>query len=245
MPPPCNPIVASGPESEIQMDGMAAGDPADAELLSDDDVIRKVLDGHTAYFEMILRRYNQRLFRVARGIIGNDAEAEDVVQEAYLLAYQNLSRFEGRSSFSTWLTKIAIHEAAARRRKRRRWGWFPTSNEPERDLTASNSGRRNPSEDEVSRKELQHVLSNAVDALPPDLRIIFTLRVIERMSTVQTAQCLDLSSANVKIRLHRARLQLRSWIDDRIGEETRRLFMFNGARCDRMVGFVMSRLPGD
>lgn len=243
MPPPCNPIIESDPEAAIPPEEMA-GDPIDTELLSDDDVIRKVLDGDTASFELILRRYNQRLFRVARGIIGNDAEAEDVVQEAYLLAYQNLSRFEGRSSFSTWLTKIAVHEAAARRRKNRR-GWFLTLNEPERDLMASYSGRRNPSEDEVSRKELRHVLSNAVDALPSDLRIIFTLRVIERMSTVQTAQCLDLSSANVKIRLHRARLQLRSWIDDRIGEETRQLFMFNGARCDRMVGFVMSRLPGE
>lgn len=243
MPPPSDPVIESRPEAEIPPEDAAAGGPDHAEPPSDDDVIRRVLDGETAFFELILRRYNQRLFRVARSIIGDDAEAEDALQETYLLAYQNLGRFEGRSSFSTWLAKIAIHEATARRRKRRRGRErLPDLNEPEAGLTAAGFNRLSPSEDAAVQKELRCVLSNAVDALPPDLRVIFTLRMIERMTTSQTAEHLSISSSNVKIRLFRARLRLRSWIDDRIGEEARRLFMFNGARCDRMVELVMSRI---
>jgi RNA polymerase sigma-70 factor (ECF subfamily) len=202
-----------------------------------------VLDGDNTSFELILRRYNQRLFRVARSLLGDDAEAEDVVQDAYLRAYQNLGRFEGRSSFSTWLTKIAVYEASARRRKLRRL-WLRSASESEIDDMSLHSSHHNLSTDDASQRELRHVLSSAVDALPTDLRVVFTLRMVEHLSTIQTAECLDLTPANVKIRLYRARLQLRDTIDRQIGEESRQLFLFDGERCDRIVQAVMSRLSG-
>jgi RNA polymerase sigma-70 factor (ECF subfamily) len=212
--------------------------------VTDEEIVHRVLEGDVVSFELILRRYNQRLFRVARGIVGNDTEAEDIVQETYLSAYQHLGDFEGRSSFATWLTKIAVHEAAARRRKQRRV-WYVDSNESEIGAMSSGSGNRNSPENEASGTELRHVLTAAIDALPDDLRAVFTLRMIEQLSTEQTAECLDLSAANVKTRLHRARLHLRTCIDDRIGEESRRLFMFDGERCDRIVSAVMARLRSE
>jgi len=214
--------------------------------LPDEGIVRRVIDGEVALFELILRRYNQRMFRVARGIIGDDGEAEDIVQEAYVRAFQNLRQFEGRSLFSTWLTKIAVYEATARRRKRRRLSLLDTSSDTDIDSMASQSGQRD-AVDEVSGKELKLALADAVDALPPDLRAVFTLRMIERLSTEETAECLELTTSNVKIRLHRAKLQLRAGIDQRIGKESRELYMFAGDRCDRIVANVMSRisaLPG-
>jgi RNA polymerase sigma-70 factor, ECF subfamily len=219
-----------------------AGDSFGAllEPLSDENVVRQVQAGDVASFELIMRRYNQRLFRVARSIIGENAEAEDIVQEAYIRAYKNLGQFEGRSLFSTWLTKIAVYEAAARRRKRRRLRLVAPV-ESETDVMAFTS--RNPdASEEAGQKELGRVLTCAVDALPSDLRVVFTLRIVEQLSTSQTAECLELTPANVKIRLHRARLRLQAWIDRQIGEESRQLYIFDGQRCDRIVKNVMSRI---
>ena len=204
----------------------------------DEEIVEQVLSGDHASFELIMRRYNQRLFRVARSIIGEDSEAEDVVQEAYLRAYQHLGQFEGRSPFSTWLTKIAVHEATARRRKQRRLRLMSVG-EPEIDTMDLQWKNRDASE-EASQKELGYVLARAIDALPPELRTVVTMRMIEQLTTKCTAECLDLTPANVKIRLHRARLLLRKWIDRWIGEEARRLYAFDGERCNRIVNNVMS-----
>jgi RNA polymerase sigma-70 factor, ECF subfamily len=206
----------------------------------DEEIVARVLSGDHASFELIMRRYNQRLFRVARSIIGEDSEAEDVVQEAYFRVYQHLRQFEGRSLFSTWLTKIAVHEATTRRRKQRRLRLM-SPGKSEIDSMELHSTNRNAS-DEASQRELEHVLAGAVDALPPELRVVVTMRMIEQLSTNNTAECLDLTPANVKIRLHRARLLLRKWIDQRIGEEARRLYAFDGERCNRIVKNVMSRI---
>lgn len=206
----------------------------------DEAIVRRVLEGDTAAFELIMRRYNQRLFRVVRSIIGDDAEADDVLQEAYLRAFRHLDQFEGRSAFSTWLTRIAVHEAAARRRTRRRLR-LVTPRDAEIDSAASPGVARDGAE-EASLKELRHVLASAVDALPADLRLVFTLRLVERLSTKQTAECLNLTPSNVKVRLHRSRALLRSWIDQRIGEETRRLYEFAGEYCDHVVRRVLDRL---
>jgi RNA polymerase sigma-70 factor (ECF subfamily) len=187
-----------------------------------------------------MRRYNQRLFRVARSIIGENAEAEDIVQEAYVRAFSNLRQFEGRSFFSTWLTKIAVYEATARRRKRRRLRLVVPS-DSETNMMDFASNNRDASE-KASQNELGRVLAGAVDSLPSDLRVIFTLRIVEQLSTIQTAECLELTPDNVKIRLHRARLRLQTWIDNKIGEESRQLYMFDGQRCDRIVKNVMSRI---
>src|SRR5262249_27491877 len=142
-----------------------------------------------------------------------------------------LDQFEGRSLFSTWLTKIAVYEAMARNRKRHRLRLVAAS---DNELMANHSDHQNPAE-ETNQKELREVLAKAVDSLPTDLRTVFTMRVVEQLSTEQTADCLELTPANVKIRLHRARAQLRTWIDRQIGEESRQLYMFDGERCDRIV----------
>ena len=178
--------------------------------------------------------------RVARSIVGDDSEAEDVLQEAYLRAFEHLARFEGRCRFSTWLTKIAVYEATRRRRQRRRLRLLAPDDAGEDAVLSYAVDRDGP--EEASRNELRHLLVAAVDSLPPDLRVVFTLRVVERLSTEQAAECLDLSPANVKVRLHRARLALQRWIDRRIGEESRRLYAFDGERCDRVVLSVFERL---
>jgi RNA polymerase sigma-70 factor, ECF subfamily len=218
-----------------------SGDSSPNEPLPDEEIVQRVIAGDIGLFELILRRYNQRLFRVARSIIGEDNEAEDIVQEAYVHAFQNLRQFEGRSLFSTWLTKIAVYEATARRRKRRRLSLVDVGSDTEIDSMAAPSNGPDAS-DAASQNELRSVLANAVDALPTDLRTVFTLRVVEHLNTEEAADCLSLTPANVKVRLHRARLQLRSWIDRRIGKESRELYMFDGQRCDRIVQNVMSRI---
>ncbi|WP_406694737.1 RNA polymerase sigma factor [Singulisphaera sp. Ch08] len=214
-----------------------------AEALVEEEVIRRVLDGDTASFEWIMRRYNQRLFRVVRSIVGDEAEAEDVMQEAYLHAYEHLRQFEGRSAFSTWLTKIAVYEATNRRRKLRRLRLVAPGH-AETDAMTSSSINRDATQ-EASLNELRHLLASAVDALPPDLRLVFTLRMVEGLSTLQTAECLSLTPSNVKVRLHRSRSALQSWIDNRIGEEVRRLYVFAGEHCDRVVQKVLERLAQD
>jgi RNA polymerase sigma-70 factor (ECF subfamily) len=210
------------------------------EPASDVEIVRRVLGGDAPAFELIVRRYNQRLFRVARSILGDDSEAEDVVQEAYVRAYEHLGQFEGRALFSTWLTKIAVYEATARRRKRRRLQTFD-SGDLDRDIMDFQSPRPDAAE-EASQHELGRLLAGAVDALPAELRVVFAMRMVEAISTNETAECLEITSANVKTRLHRARHLLRAWIDEQIGEEARRLYAFDGARCDRITECVMRRL---
>jgi RNA polymerase sigma-70 factor, ECF subfamily len=214
-----------------EQDGQAAATP-----LADEAVVQRVLAGDVAAFELLMRRYNQRLFRIARSVIGEDAEAEDIVQEAYLRAYKNLGQFEQRAKFSTWLTKIAVHEASARRRKQSRLRLVTPSE------TEAIPEQLPHADERASQKELEVLLTQAIDALPTDLRLVFTLRMVEQLSTELTAECLDISTANVKIRLHRARSQLKKWIDSRIGEESRRLYQFDGERCDRIVNNVMPQI---
>jgi RNA polymerase sigma-70 factor (ECF subfamily) len=186
-----------------------------------------------------MRRYNQRLFRVARGILADDAEAEDVMQEAYVRAFRELAGFRGEARFSTWLTRIACHEALARARKRRRLvSLAPINGGEPPDPPSEASGP----ERQLENRELHAVLREAVELLPDPLRAVFCLREIEGLSTEQTADALDLSVENVRVRLHRAKRGLRQSLDDRIGREVRRLYLFDGARCDRVVESVFARL---
>lgn len=207
--------------------------------LSDEEVVARVLAGDSSLFEILMRRYNQRLFRVARGILADDAEAEDVMQEAYVRAFRELVNFRGEARFSTWLTRIACHEALARARKRRRL--VPISavggGEPP-DPPAATLGP----ERELENRELQAVLRDAVEVLPDPLRSVFCLREIEGLSTEETADALGLTVENVRVRLHRAKRSLRQSLDERIGREVRGLYLFDGARCDRVVDGVFARL---
>lgn len=211
-----------------------------SESIPDEDIVQHVLDGDIDSFELIMRKYNQRLFRVARSIIGEDSEAEDIVQEAYVRAYEHLDQFAGRAQFATWLTKIAVYEATARRRKLRRLR-LATPNAADERIMEFESTNLDPSDD-ACQNELRGLLADAIDALPEDLRVVVALRMIERLSTIQTAECLGITPGNVKTRLHRARLAMQAWIDTRIGQEIRHLYEFDGVRCDRIVDRVMARI---
>ena len=209
--------------------------------LTDEEVVERVRAGETALFEVIMRRYNQRLYRVARSILGDDGEAEDVTQEAYVRSYLHLNQFDGRARFSTWLTKIAVHEALARLRKRLKL--VEMDGALQAMETAMNLQSKAPSpEQEVLTHTMKIVLEAAVDKLPELYRSVFMLREIEGMSTAETAECLDLSEEAVKVRLHRARSLLRNEIHVQTGAATAEAFQFLGARCDRMVAVVFDRI---
>lgn len=207
---------------------------------SDVEIIARVLGGDLASFEIIMRRYNQRLYRVARSVIGEDDEAEDVVQETYVRAYERLSQLENRAVFSAWITQIAFHESLARRRRSRRMIATDLTN-PETAPIAALAVHADVS-GEANARELGLVLTEAVDALPDDLRTVFTLRLVEGLDTQETAASLKLTEANVKVRLHRARAQLQEQIDRQIGAQVRRLYQFGGERCNRIVLAVFARL---
>ena len=207
--------------------------------LSDEEVVARVLAGDTSLFEILMRRYNQRLFRVSRGILADDAEAEDVVQEAWLRAFRELANFRGEARLSTWLTRIACHEALARVHKRRRL--VPITGGDGGEPPEPPAEAPGPERD-LENRELQTLLREAVEVLPDPLRAVFCLREIELLSTEETADALGLSAENVRVRLHRAKRSLRQTVDDRIGREVRRLYLFDGARCDRLVENVFAAL---
>src|SRR5690349_9990840 len=162
----------------------------DDATLSDEDVVARVRGGDTAVFEILMRRYNQRLFRAARAILRDDADAEDAVQGAYLAAYTHLDQFAGAARFSTWLTRIAVREALGKLRTRRRRGEVDL--EGKEEMLMSDETDDSP-EKHAARRELAGVLESAVDALPEIYRIVFMMREIEQLSTQETADVLELS----------------------------------------------------
>ena len=211
------------------------------EVLSDEEVVRRVRAGEAALFEVLMRRHNQRLYRTARAIVRDEAEAEDVMQQAYVNAYTHLGQFTGRARFSTWLTRIAIYEALGRIRRRAR------ITEIESMADAGDGGGvltdRGPNpERQAFIGELRRTLEGGVDALPEAYRSVFVLRDVEGLSTAETAECLGLSEDVVKTRLVRARAQLRRQLSDQIGQGVRDLFAFEATRCDRVVAAVFHRL---
>ena len=208
--------------------------------LTDDEVVRRVLDGDIGLFEIIMRRYNQRLFRVARSVVKDDSEAEDIIQEAYVRAYEHLSQFEGRAKFSTWLTKIAIYEAYARVRRFDYRNVDSVSNLEDQGMDLKS--KEHDPEQQTFDDEMRMLLERALDAIPDDYRSIFMLREIEGLSTAETAECLEISEENVKTRLHRARALLQRELYSAAGTTATTAFQFLGARCDRLVARVMDRI---
>ncbi|HEX7894667.1 MAG TPA: RNA polymerase sigma factor [Terriglobales bacterium] len=219
-----------------------AAEKTTLEPLPDEEVVRRVLDGDTAVFEIIMRRYNQRLYRVARAILRDDSEAEDVMQDAYVRAYQHLGQFAGRSQFSTWLTRIAIHEALARAQRRKRVDQLSANEwkDGEGEMNVATSAL-NP-EEQLSVSELGRALEGAILSIPEQYRLVLMMRDIEQMSTIETASALDLSEENVKVRLHRARAMVRKELFARAGAEAASAFGFMGVRCDRVVTRVLQQI---
>ncbi len=220
------------------MASVALLEQANHEHWTDEQVVSRVLSGDTALYELLMRRYNQRLYRVARSILRDDDEAEDVMQDAYVRAYQNLASFEGRSTFATWLTRIAVYEALTRARKRSRFRSLDVSEESGGGvMETAASGDRSP-EHEAYGRELAQVLERAILVLSEEHRLVFILRDVEGMSTEETAKCLDLTVENVKVRLHRARAGLRKQLFKDVGASSAQCFQFQAVRCDRVVGQV-------
>jgi RNA polymerase sigma-70 factor, ECF subfamily len=207
----------------------------------DREIIDRVCAGETDLFEVLMRRYNLKLYRAARSVFPNDAaEAEDVVQDAWVRAFEHLDQFEGRAQVSTWLVRITLHEAWSRARRRRRVGSLDESAGKE---TAMETATPIPDpEMDAAALEMRGLLEEAVAALPESYRTVFVLRSIEDMSTEETAECLDLTVDVVKTRLHRARGLLRRDLLARAGSTTAALYPFAGARCDRIVAAVLERV---
>ena len=208
---------------------------------TDEEVVERVRAGETALYEIILRRYNQRLYRVARSIVREDGEAEDVMQEAYVKAYQNLHQFEGRSAFSAWLTRIAVHEALARVRRNGKFDQLDHSEEDGAFVVEPVAKSPDP-EAATSQEEMARILEQALLHLAPQYRTVLLMRDVEEMSTSETAEALELSEENVKVRLHRGRAALRREILERIGTSSKEVFPFMGERCDRVVRNVLQKV---
>ena len=222
---------------------METAKQAAADGISDEEVIARVLNGEKSAYEIIMRKYNHRLFRIARTYITSEDEIEDVIQEAYIKAYEQLSHFEKRSSFSTWLIRIVINEALARLKKHKR---FTSNNDNSRD----DSGLVRGLSIEIAsgdtpmgilmNAELKDILEKAVDRLPEKYRTVFLMREIEGMSVAETGEALEISQANVKVRLNRAKETLRDTISGLYHDVD--VFQFDLVRCDRIVKNVLHRL---
>jgi len=208
---------------------------------TDEEVVRRVLEGETALYEIIMRRYNQRLYRVARAILRSDTDAEDVMQDAYVRAYAHLDQFEGRSAFGAWLTRIAVNEALARLRSRGRVQELESMMNGRDEAPVLVSKEESP-EQQVSVREMGELLEEAILMLPTPYRTVLMMRDIEEMNTADTASALGITEDNVKVRLHRGRAMLRKELFARAGANRSAAFPFLGNRCDYVVKMVFARL---
>ena len=210
--------------------------------MSDEELVRRIRGGDTALFEVLMRRYNTRLYRVARAILRDDAEAEDVMQQAYVNAYMQLEQFADRAKFATWLTKIAVYEALARTRRAKRETTVKADEGAEGTFMDRLPSPDRTPEAAAYGRELGGLLESAVGALPESFRSVFMLRDVEGMSTSETAESLGINEDTVKTRLFRARAQLRRLLTAQIGAEAPAAFQFPATRCDRVVRHVMERI---
>ena len=209
---------------------------ASNELLPDEELVARVAGGEPALFELLMRRHNQRVYRAVRAVLGSEEEVEDVMQQAYLNAYSHLGQFAGEARFTTWLTRIAVNEALARKRR----GAFIVQGDQEMTMHLA-SGTADP-EQQAAAAELRDVMQREIEALPIAFRTVFILREVDGLSTAETAEALSISEDLVKTRLHRARAALRENLFRTAGVTLGTLYEFGNARCDRVVAAVMERI---
>ncbi len=205
----------------------AVADPKRPELGTDESVVARVLAGERELYEVIVRRHNQRLYRAARAILRDESEVEDVMQEAYVQAFAHLSQFRAEARFSTWLTRIAVHAAFARRRH------------AQRQVPAEDSVVVTTPEHHTATRELVTLVEKAIHELPDSFREVLMLRSVEDMSVADTAAVLDIPEDTVKTRLFRARALLRDAIAERAEGATQSAFEFHAPRCNRVARAVM------
>lgn len=216
--------------------------------LPDTEIARRIALGDRDAFELLMRRYNQILYRTARSILKDDAEAEDAVQEAYMLAYRAIGAFRGDVKLSTWLIRIVVNEAIARARKRsRRAEIIQLSSggpEPESDVSEENMNEATPEQPEHAavRAETRRLLEGKIDALPDAFRTVFVLRALEELTVEETAATLGIPAATVRTRFFRAKGLLREALAREIDFAYGNAFAFAGGRCDRIVAGMLARL---
>ncbi len=213
----------------------------------DSDLVEAVRDGDEGAFVTLMRRNNQRLYRVAYAILRDAAEAEDVVQETYLRGYEKLGSLTDTAAVGAWFARIAANDALDRYRRRRRQPAVSLSaGRPSAEaampadpnfLTSSPDPERS-----AASRELRPLLEAAIDALPDSFRAVFVMRAVEQMSVAETAECLGIGHATVKTRLYRARRLLRRALADHVGASWGEAYPFLGERCDRIVAAVIRRL---
>ncbi len=227
-------------ESDTNTDEFSASSIAS---VPDDVAIERVLAGDVCSFEIIMRRYNQRLFRAARSILKDNDAAEDAVQEAYISAYYKLDRFAPHGSFGAWLTRIVVNEALMIKRKDRK---YAKHGEVARADTPESHERlaivRSDPVQVVANNQLAELIEDAVDQLPEDFRAVVVLRAIHELSVKETAASLDINEATVKTRYHRARKLMQASLSRDLESAAPHAFEFAGRRCDAMVARVMQRL---
>jgi RNA polymerase sigma-70 factor, ECF subfamily len=217
-----------------------APSPVDASsTMSDAQVITRVCAGERALFEILMRRYNQRVYRTVRAIVRNEGDVEDVMQQTYVNAFLHLHQFEERSQFSTWLTRIALNEAFARLRR---------SHAGHAALAAVDEGphlkaAQPDPERQAYARELRALIEQAINALPERYRLVFMLREIEGLSTSETSEGLGVGNDVIKTRLYRARAMLQRYVAERLGDEGGAgIYRFLVPRCNRVVTAVFNRI---
>lgn len=207
--------------------------------LPDAEVVRRVLAGERALFEVLIRRHNQRVFRAIRSIVRDEQLAEDAMQQAYLQAYAHLGEFAGASAFATWLTRIAVNEGLACLRRGHHLELVDEIPDVAEDTMRPPA--KTP-EDRAVALESMRLLELALDRLPVIYRSAFMLREVEQLSTAETAACLGITEETVKVRLHRARLALRDALAETVGQAAPQAYAFLAPRCNRVVARVMAAI---
>lgn len=206
----------------------------------------RVLAGDGAALELVMRRHNQRLYRVARAMLRDSAEAEDALQDAYLAAFQSMGNFRGEASLATWLSRVVVNQCLGRmRRQARRDNIVPIvsmGGAEEQEQAAMPAEPSESPDNALMRAELRAVLERKLDELPEAFRTVFVLRCVEELSVEETAQVLNIPEATVRSRHFRARGMLRESLAQDIDVAERDVFAFDGVKCDRIVAGVLRRL---
>ncbi len=209
------------------------------EQYSDIEIIKKILDGEFALFEILIRRYNPSLYKTGRSYNYHHEDTQDLMQDTFIDAYTNLSKFENRSSFKTWIIKIMLNNCFKKQQK------FSYKNEirneiDDKSIPMFSSQLNTDTNKTVVNRELSSVIENALKQIPIDYRMVFTLREINGLNVAETAETLNISEANVKVRLNRAKTILRNEIEKSYTAEE--IFEFNLVYCDAMVSRVMNKI---
>lgn len=199
--------------------------------ISEEELIGRILTGEKRLFELLIRKYNQRLYRIGMSILEDEAETEDAMQTAYINAYEHLSGFEQRSSFGTWLTRIMLNQCYEQKRKSKRI--LINFEQPD------NFVNMNTAVNELANKELSNALQQAIEKLPEKYRLVFVLREIEDLSVRETSAALNIEESNVKVRLNRAKTMLRENLNSYMKDY---VYSFHLTKCDRIVSHVLNRL---